>query len=1211
MTGSIADLYIVLDSVTDPFSSGLKKAASDAESMGGRMSAALGAVAKVGLGVGIAVGGIAVASVKAASEFQTQMTRLSTAAGAPKAAVDAATSSVLKLGTQVGFTGTQMAEALYHPISTGMDMATSLQVVKYAAEEAQISGASLENTTYSLSSVMKSFNVPASQAAQTMAQLNAIVGQGDTHFQDFNVSIKNWAPTAASMGISITSIGSAIGYLTDRGNSAEEASTRLTMGLSMMATPSHQAAKMLEGLGVASSDVKGSTEAMTQVLKASGITQNQLALDLQKPDGIYVALTHLKTALNDAGVKGTEADSAIAKIFGGGRSDKAILALMQDLGGLQDKFNKVTADSTTTKFESDWEGVRHTFAFQMDQIKTGAENLGIELGTKALPMLSSFITQAEAKLGPFFQSAGLGLQQIASGFTGKQLTAPSGPTPNMGNAMLNAQARQGPQNLTALQRYGQDARKIFDDLVADGKKLEPVAQNFIRFGEGAYQAFTKIVSAVTPTVSLLGHGLFGALDLVGKILVNVVEPPLKWFADFLASHKTLVEVFAVGAIGLLGTKMAILGGINAAKSVVGLATAIVQFPLNQAKEISGAVGALKTAYTGRDAADGQAAIKGLRGAFDDLKTSATTTLDKFTMFDGAHLAGLAQAADGVAKVDKEIAAIEETASQAPGQLVLFGMQERAITQAADPIRLGEFGGELENIARVSEQSPGQLALFEVGLTGIGAAAQNTESETAKLSTALDGLGAGPGATKLGALRTETEGVAVAASGAEGALGTMAEAETASAGEAEKAAGKAGKLAGVLGDFGLVGGVVGAAIGGIAVLTGVISAMNGAGDHTADTFGKVSEELDLVAKGSASAQGSVAQFAAQLGALYAFSETGRNPMGEPAGLTQLDQALGQMVKDGHAGDAKTQFEAITQAFQENGLSAQAAARMFPQYEDAMSHAGDVAQTTDGKIKDMTNTLGVSQSLTQFNSDVINLTQSLKDNGNTIASNTTAGIANQQAFQQAANDIVDYYNKQRAAGVATGAATSTMQTQVQQIEALGAKFGISKGDVDRFLGSLGLIKPQYGTTVNVNTAPAINGLNALLAGINSSHATVHVDIVSSGAPSDVQKIPGVQAYAAGGPFRAGQIGLVGEDGPELMQFGADGYITPTSMIKPAVLAGLNASGSAGYVPGGGTRVVNNYYTVNVAGSAITDRKLVDVLRTEVLQYQGRNSSNGLGG
>ena len=398
MASEVGDLYVVLRAVTAPFKAGMKGAAAEGEAATTRMGGAFKKLAGFGMVAGAATIAIGAASVKAAANFQEHMTRLQTAAGLTNEQLKKVgmTSSqlneqVLRLGTQVGFTGTQMAEALYHPISAGLDLKSALAVVTESAKEAKISGASLEDTTYSLSSVMKAFNFPATAAKSTMASLNAIVGQGDMRFQDFNESIKNWAPTAAQMGISVNSMGSGLAYLTDRGNSAEVAATRLTMGISMMTTPSQKATKMLTALGAASTDVHASSSAMEKAMRTAGITQNRLAMDLKKPDGLYVALNDLKTSLEKAGVSGTEADSVLAKIFGGGRSDKAIMSLMQNLGGLKTKFEDIQKASKESNFNAAWEKTQKTFRTQLQQTEAALVNMGIRLGTMLLPYVQTFL----------------------------------------------------------------------------------------------------------------------------------------------------------------------------------------------------------------------------------------------------------------------------------------------------------------------------------------------------------------------------------------------------------------------------------------------------------------------------------------------------------------------------------------------------------------------------------------------------------------------------------------------------------------------------------------------------------------------------------------------------------------------------------------------------------------------------------------------------
>lgn len=688
MPSSVADLFVVLDSVTDPFSSGMKRAAADAETQSKRMSGALGLVAKAGVGIGVAVGGIAAASVKAASDFQTNMTRLSTAAGAPKAAVQAATGEILKMGTQVGMTGTQMAEALYHPVSAGLDMATSLQVVKYAAEEAQISGAKLDDTTYSLSSVMKAFSFPAGQAAQTMATLNAVVGDGDMRFQDFNASIKNWAPTAAQMGMSVSSMGAGLAYLTDRGNSAEEASTRLTMGISMMATPSKQAASLLEGLGVASSDVKGSTDAMTQVLKKAGITQNQLAADLAKPDGLYIALKQLQDALNKAGVHGTEADSAIAKIFGGGRSDKAILSLLQNLDGLKQKYDQITADSTNAKFQANWETTKNTFGFQMTQMKVAAENFGIEIGTKLLPVLSNLISTGESDLG-----------QLASGFSGP-VSKPV--NPGAGNAFLNKDLTPPAPKLTGWQEFGEKLHQYLTDIENDAKRLEPVGRDVMVFADDAYQGLSKVLPVAISVGETLGKGLFLGAEAAGKVLADVLGPAIKGVGDFIDAHQTAFKIFADVVLGGIALKMGVLGTINATKGLIDLATKIMQFPVGQVGQITTAWDGMKAAWTGKEAAEGEQAIQGLSGALSDLKGKASGALDKL-LPDAGKLAGLA-------KVGQDIGGIEKAAGEAE-QLSLFETKLTGIVQVADHEQLALFSADIANVGTEAQNAESSVGAF--------------------------------------------------------------------------------------------------------------------------------------------------------------------------------------------------------------------------------------------------------------------------------------------------------------------------------------------------------------------------------------------------------------------------------------------------------------------------------------------------------------------
>ncbi|MDU8998206.1 phage tail tape measure protein [Streptomyces mirabilis] len=492
------------------------------------------------------------------------MTRLQTAAGLTQDKMkaigltsDSLNAKVLSIGSSVGVSGTKMAEALYHPISAGLDLKSALNVVTEAAKESKISGSSLEDTTYSLSSVMKAFNQPASSAKQTMASLNAIVGQGDMRFQDFNQSVKNWAPTASQMGISINSMGAGLAYLTDRGNSAEVASTRLTMGISMMTTPSAKATKMLTALGLASTDVHASSKAMQKAMETSGITQNKLAMDLKKPDGLYVALNDLKTSLEKAGVSGTEADSVLSKIFGGGRSDKAIMSLMQNLDGLKEKFGDVQKASNTKNYDAQWAKTQKTFAMQMDKIKASAENIGITLGLKLIPPIQKVFAFLQSHqdvvkglavvigtvlAGAVLKFVGGALSPFAKGIVG----ATKGTAnlirgfSNVESAALSSTGKMG--------TFGGALRKGFDGAVsgakAAGSAVKDLASAWGRaLAVGGKMAWTSMVSGLKAVGGAMKTASLAALEFSKSMIKSAVagaRTALVWVAEKVALIATTI-----------------------------------------------------------------------------------------------------------------------------------------------------------------------------------------------------------------------------------------------------------------------------------------------------------------------------------------------------------------------------------------------------------------------------------------------------------------------------------------------------------------------------------------------------------------------------------------------------------------------------------------------------------------------------------------------
>jgi hypothetical protein len=324
---------------------------------------------------------------KMAYDFNQQMELLRTSAGIPQSAIAGLSDQVLKMSGQVGQAPEALAQGLYHIASAGNGIwstAQMMDILKTASEGANMGMASLDSTTYALTSAMASGVKGAKDANDMMAILNATVGAGDMKMEDLNGALSTGLlSTAATFGISIQSVGSALATLTDNGEHADEAATRLRMTIALMSSPSSMAAKQLQALGLTAEDAKNATSSMNKVFAESGLTTTKLADDLRKPNGIAVAVEDLKTHLENAGLSASEADAMLSKAFGGGRSDAALMTMLQNTGRMDDKFKAI--NDSAGQFQSKLDDLNNTPQMKIQKAWDSIQADLTSIGEKLLP----------------------------------------------------------------------------------------------------------------------------------------------------------------------------------------------------------------------------------------------------------------------------------------------------------------------------------------------------------------------------------------------------------------------------------------------------------------------------------------------------------------------------------------------------------------------------------------------------------------------------------------------------------------------------------------------------------------------------------------------------------------------------------------------------------------------------------------------------------
>lgn len=256
------------------------------------------------------------AATKMFIDFQSQMTRIHTQAGASMLEVQKQSKNLIQYAAsgQSPVSPKDLAAGLFFTESRGLRGNKALEVTKMAAQAAGMGVAPMEDVSNALGGVVVTAIKGGKTFAQTMGVINATVGQGAMHMADYAAALRTGVvPAAASAHITLQELGAALDVLTDRGMPAQMAATRLRMTFAMMQKPTKAAADALADLGIKS-------DQMAKLLRSG-------------PQGFLQALELLQAGrdrLEKMG-QGTRAEGDILQAFGKGRSSAGILTLLDSL----------------------------------------------------------------------------------------------------------------------------------------------------------------------------------------------------------------------------------------------------------------------------------------------------------------------------------------------------------------------------------------------------------------------------------------------------------------------------------------------------------------------------------------------------------------------------------------------------------------------------------------------------------------------------------------------------------------------------------------------------------------------------------------------------------------------------------------------------------------------------------------------------------------
>lgn len=307
-----------------------------------------------------------------AADFQTQMVRVQTLAGASATEVAAMRGEVLKLAPAVGVGPADLAKGLFVLESAGQRGAQALETLTVAGKMSAIGMGQTSEVARSLIGVMLSYQNQNLSAAQAGDILVKTVQLGNMKIDELVPALARVNPLAAAMGIKFQDVSAAIATFTHMGASSEVAATGLRAILSNILNDS---AKTEKGFTM-----------LSKALGDTTITMGNFRKEIADR-GLAQALIDLMEKANAAGEKGME---SLNKIFPNIKALTEVLANAKANGAMYLSVTRDMYDANGTLNKS-FEETQKTFDQRWKEFKAQMDVVLITFGNDLLPTLQRVV----------------------------------------------------------------------------------------------------------------------------------------------------------------------------------------------------------------------------------------------------------------------------------------------------------------------------------------------------------------------------------------------------------------------------------------------------------------------------------------------------------------------------------------------------------------------------------------------------------------------------------------------------------------------------------------------------------------------------------------------------------------------------------------------------------------------------------------------------
>lgn len=311
-----------LKSAAEKSQKGLEKAGKTLNSVGNKLSVGITTPVTAGL----------YAAGDAAMDFEDQLAKIGTMPGVTKANLKSIGSDLLQISNDTNTAVSDMAEAEYQALSSGVAVAQSTEYMSISAKAAKGGFTDLTTAVDGSTSVLNAWGLEAGAATDVYNKMIVAQNFGKTTLGELAGSIGQVAATAAGLKISYTEILAASATMTKGGIATSQSMSMLNQVLANVLKPSAEATKTAKALGL---------EFDATAIKTKGLAGFLKDIEI-KAGGNETALAKLFGSV--------EAYKAVAALAGSQSEDfAAALGEMEKSAGAVDSAFKTVSDTTGNK----------------------------------------------------------------------------------------------------------------------------------------------------------------------------------------------------------------------------------------------------------------------------------------------------------------------------------------------------------------------------------------------------------------------------------------------------------------------------------------------------------------------------------------------------------------------------------------------------------------------------------------------------------------------------------------------------------------------------------------------------------------------------------------------------------------------------------------------------------------------------------------------